>query len=91
MQRYDAEITGEISQMHRISGTINSQHGIESEVRLPTVVDRGDVYSGDIEFKPSWEEQTIETADKYLEKDISISSIQLYEVSNDAGGITISI
>lgn len=48
-------------------------------------------YYGPYEFTPSWEEQTGETANKFMEDDILVHPIQYYETSNEAGGITFII
>ncbi len=49
------------------------------------------VYSGDYEVVPKFEEQVLETADKVLKKDVKINSIPRYDVSNEAGGVTVYI
>ena len=51
-----------------------------------------DVYSGDHEVIPSVaEEQTLETANKLLSKDIVVTKVPYFETSNESNGKTIYI
>lgn len=48
-------------------------------------------YEGPYNAVPSWNDQTFDTADKYLAEDFSVNSILELEVANDAGGLTLTI
>lgn len=46
------------------------------------------VYDGAYEVTPTFQEQSLSTADKVLKEDVTIKAIPRYDVSNEAGGIT---
>lgn len=48
-------------------------------------------YTGVYEVVPRVEAQTLPTAEKYLERDVSIKAIPIYDVTNATGGTTIYI
>lgn len=48
-------------------------------------------YEGPYEATPSWSEQTFDTANHLMLDDFAIRSIQQLEVSNTAGGLTLTI
>lgn len=48
-------------------------------------------YDGEYEVTPSTEEQVLKTANKSLNEDIKIKTIPYFEVSNNAGGTTVTI
>lgn len=48
-------------------------------------------YTGDYEVTPKVESQTMHTKDKHMTDDVKINAIPYFEVSNNAGGITIYI
>lgn len=48
-------------------------------------------YSGAYEVTPKFEVQTLKTADRLLTKDVIIEEIPYAEVSNNAGGTTVTI
>lgn len=48
-------------------------------------------YEGPYNAVPSWNDQTFDTADKYMAEDFSVNSILELEVANDAGGLTLTI
>ena len=49
------------------------------------------IYKGDYVVTPKKNEQTLQTAEKYLTKDITIKEIPYAETSNSAGGTTVTI
>ncbi len=96
---YEVNITGEITYVRGIEGELSAHFyegsfipvkSVSGEVTVPDIV-IPDEYDGTYEWTPSWDEQDIPTAHKYLYSDISINSIQLYEVSNESGGFTLII
>ena len=50
-----------------------------------------ETYEGVYEVTPKTEAQTLETANKFLENNISVFAIPYFDVSNTAGGRTIYI
>jgi hypothetical protein len=48
-------------------------------------------YEGEYEVTPKFEAQTLKTADRLLTKDVIIEEIPYAEVSNNAGGTTVTI
>lgn len=52
---------------------------------------KGPFYDGEYEVTPSTEEQILKTANKSLNEDIKVKNIPYFEVSNNAGGITVTI
>lgn len=48
-------------------------------------------YEGPYNAVPSWNDQTFATADRYMTEDFSVDSILELEVTNDAGGLTLTI
>lgn len=48
-------------------------------------------YEGEYEVTPSFKAQTLPTADRILAKDVIIEEIPYAEVSNNSGGITVTI
>ncbi len=48
-------------------------------------------YDGEYSITPSVNEQTLETAQTYLDADIKINKIPYAEVSNSSGGMTATI
>jgi len=48
-------------------------------------------YSGDCHIIPKVEEQVLETRDKLMTDNITVTSIPYYEVSNPQGGTTVII
>lgn len=50
-----------------------------------------DWYEGDYDFTPGWDTQVYPTAGKGMKKDLTIREIEVNEVSNPSGGLTLSI
>lgn len=48
-------------------------------------------YDGPYSAVPSWSDQTFSTADRYMTDNFEVSSILELEVTNDAGGLTLTI
>jgi len=54
-------------------------------------VDTSDLYEGEYTATPKVEAQTLPTAKKYLDKDITLLAIPYFETSNTSGGNTVYI
>lgn len=49
------------------------------------------LYNGEYDIMPEADEQTLNTKDKRMVEDIKIKPIPYFEVSNNAGGVTIYV
>lgn len=96
---YEVNISGEITYQKSLTGSLSTDYidgsivpikVISGEVVIPEFVDY-ETFDGDYEYTPMWAVQDIPTENKLLTSDILINSIPLYEVSNEFGGITLSI
>lgn len=48
-------------------------------------------YTGSYEITPKVDEQSMPTAQKFMNEDVTVKAIPFFDVSNDAGGNTIFI
>ncbi len=46
------------------------------------------LYSGEYTVTPKVEAQSLKTANKFMQKDVSIRAIPFYETTNNSGGVT---
>lgn len=51
----------------------------------------GEIYDGDYVVIPKVTEQSLPTAEKFMEEDVTVKSIPYFEVSNEAGGSSVYI
>lgn len=58
---------------------------------ITKVLPEGDVFSGPYSVVPKVNAQTLNTADKYMAKDVSVEAVPFYSVSNQSGGNTVYI
>ena len=58
---------------------------------ITKILPEGDVFSGPYNVVPKVNAQTLETADKYMAKDVSVEAVPFYSVSNQSGGNTVYI
>lgn len=49
------------------------------------------IYKGDYEVTPTFEQQSLATADKVLKEDVTVKAIPRYDVTNTSGGVTVYI
>lgn len=57
-------------------------------VVINPVIGDAENYEGEYTVIPSPNIQTLFTAKKYLTQDINVRGVPLYEISNEAGGVT---
>ena len=50
-----------------------------------------DIYTGEYTVVPTFENQTLETENKFLTNNVSVEAIAMTRVSNPSGGITVNI
>ena len=58
---------------------------------ITKVLPGGDVFSGPYSVVPKVNAQMLNTADKYMAKDVSVDAVPFYSVSNQSGGNTVYI
>lgn len=58
---------------------------------ITKVLPESDVFSGPYSVVPKIKAQTLNTADKYMAKDVSVDAVPFYSVSNQSGGNTVYI
>lgn len=82
-------LTGKLSGKQSISGKLSSKGVLQGTIN----VWGGGVktYDGKYEVDPFDTEQTLNTKQKFLEKDITVHPVKYYEVSNETGGSTVYI
>lgn len=51
----------------------------------------GEIYNGSYEITPTVDGLTVETKDKYMQKNVDIRPIQFFSVTNTSGGNTVYI
>lgn len=65
--------------------------GVKQDIVIVPVMEDVPKYEGTYDVTPKVEEQTLPTAEKFLEKDVTIKKIPYFEVSNTSGGDTVYI
>lgn len=65
--------------------------GVDIGVLPVRVIGRPDYYEGAYAARPDWAEQTFATRGKTMRRDFNVTSIPVYDTSNPAGGVTITI
>ena len=75
-----------------IEATLNGPNDIEATVTIPRViVEPYDEYEGPYNVVPRFREQVLETRDKLMINDVTVEIIPAHEVTNPAGGLTVTI
>lgn len=78
-------INGTLSVVRRINGTIGSQGRVGGSINRATR-EYATVYEGPYSVIPkAYFEQTLETAQKYMTDDVTVSQVPYYETSNNYG------
>lgn len=75
------------------SSTLSVSLGGKSSVgvSIQQAGEKVSVYEGDYEITPQVDEQSLQTAKKYMKDDVTVKAIPFIDVSNPAGGQTIYI
>lgn len=86
-------ITGVISARKSLRGTIKAHGALVGTVALPKIVDNsgGAVYEGEYIITPETSAQTLPTAHKRMQDDLTVLAIPYYETTNETGGNTVYI
>lgn len=75
-------ISGDLTPLQNVSGNLS----IPTERITPYIP-----YEGPYEVIPDFIDQTLETATKIMSDDVVVKEIPVAEVSNPAGGVTLTI
>lgn len=55
------------------------------------IIEKPETYDGSYEVVPTLEGQVLETKDKLLKNNVTVTGIPIFETSNNAGGTTVYI
>ena len=69
---------------------LGGEEHLEFTLQSPSFLG-ADIYSGATQIDPNFTEQTLNTAHKVMNKNITINPIQVETVSNTSGGATVYI
>jgi hypothetical protein len=86
-------ITGVISAQKSLRGNIEACGTLSGALALPIIVDNsgGAVYEGEYTITPETSAQTLPTAHKRMQDDLTVLAIPYYETTNETGGNTVYI
>lgn len=83
-------LTGAIRPSIVLNGSLTAECAISGTVCAAKTADSAPVYDGDYVITPQLEQEaTLSTKGKKLTEDVVVLKIPRYEVTNDAGGITL--
>lgn len=76
-----------------LKGAISAQGVLKGAISLPKIVDNGGgaVYEGEYTIIPETTAQTLPTAHKRMQDDLTVLAIPYYETTNETGGNTVYI
>ena len=55
------------------------------------IEDHGEIYDGEYEVSPTFEDQTLHTEHKYMTNDVIVDAIEVSRTTNPSGGKTVYI
>ena len=85
-------VCGTVVSKSTISGTIALKESISGSVGIGSVFEKEkEYYDGSYEIKPTTETQVMQTKEKVMSDDLTITAIPYAEVTNLANGITVTI
>lgn len=58
---------------------------------MPIIIETYEKYDGEYEVIPTFEGQVLETKDKVMQNNVTVTEIPVFETSNTAGGTTVYI
>lgn len=86
--KFEAESKAFDAQFKQGSQAFTADFG---QVQTVTEYVGGELYEGEYEVTPQFDEQTLPTKEKVMAADVTIKAIPVYRVSNTSGGITVYI
>jgi hypothetical protein len=86
-------IDGEMSLLSEIDGDIDLIIPIDGEMGVITKVTEYDVpsYTGQVVVNPKFEPVILQTAGKVMNQNVTVNAIEVQEMSNTSGGLTVYI
>lgn len=92
LARLDGEVSGDVSTVQSLEGEVFSTLPISGSVSPGSIAPRVPLYDGVYQVIPLPELDIIlETANKRMLDDVVVKEIPYYQVSNQAGGYTVTI
>jgi hypothetical protein len=85
-------LSGDIAGRGSLTGDIAGRGSLTGELWISTSTDGAtEQYTGDYEVTPRTIKQTLPTKKKVMIEDLTVKKIPFFDVSNDAGGVTVYI
>lgn len=87
-----AEITGVLECFGDLTGMVECSGQLDGVISLPDLTPPiYPTYDGEYSVTPRFAEQKLETKDKLMADDVTVEVIPAHEVTNPAGGLTVTI
>ncbi len=75
-----------------LTGAISARANLSATIMLPSAQPTAEVYTGTYQVKPqAFEDTVLQTADKHLTQNITVTAVPYFEVSNLSDGKTVYI
>ena len=85
-------ITGRLDGACVLHGTLEARGQLTGTLTLPNLTPPvHPIYDGEYSVTPRFHEQKLETKEKLMTDDVTVDVIPVHEVTNPAGGITVTI
>lgn len=85
-----ASISGKVTARGTVAGRVKSESGISGKVEIGRTKPLP-WYEGEYEVIPKWEDITLETKQKSMRDDVTVTEIPYLEAENPQGGVTVVI
>ena len=91
MEQY-RQLTGTLQERQKITGQIQLNNALNGVVQMPNLSPPiHPTYDGEYSVTPRFYEQKLETKEKLMIDDVTVEIIPAHEVTNPAGGLTVTI
>jgi len=81
-----ASLTGSVSAKSALSGKLSSNRTLSGNI---SIMKEYDVYNGAYQVVPrAFDAQTLQTAEKLLKEDITVTDVPYWETSNESDGVS---
>jgi hypothetical protein len=86
------QLTGTLQERQKITGQIQINNALNGIVQIPNLSPPvHPSFDGPYEVTPRFYEQKLETKEKLMIDDVTVEVIPAHEVTNPAGGLTVTI
>lgn len=86
------QLTGTLQERQKITGQIQLNNALNGVVQLPNLTPPvHPTYDGEYSVTPHFYAQKLETKEKLMTDDVTVEVIPAHEVTNPAGGLTVTI